>query len=398
MRPPYKIDKCQAVSYGFGIFFIHLPSKCEQTMNRSKEIIRTSWIGIAANVLLAGFKAAVGVLASSVAIVMDAVNNLSDALSSVITIIGTKLSQRPADRKHPFGFGRIEYFSAIIIAVIVLSAGITSLIESVKKIFNPSEPYYTTTTLVVIVVAIVVKLVLGQYVKRKGEQLKSDALIASGSDALFDAVITLATLVSAGVMLLWHVSLDGILGALISIVIIKAGVEMLASPVNELLGTSISAELTSEIKKEVSAFEGVHGVFDLILHNYGPDVKIGSLHINVYDTIPANEIHALTRKITTQMFDKHGIIMTVGIYAIATGNNRRAELQSQVMQALAAHKEIVQVHGFLYSEKDQLLSVDVVPDVSVHDDAALVSQLTSEIQPMVPGMQVSVVVDHNYSE
>ena len=367
-------------------------------MNRSKEIIRTSWIGIAANVLLAGFKAAVGVLASSVAIVMDAVNNLSDALSSVITIIGTKLSQRPADRKHPFGFGRIEYFSAIIIAVIVLSAGITSLIESVKKIFNPSEPSYTTTTLVVIVVAIVVKLVLGQYVKRKGEQLKSDALIASGSDALFDAVITLATLVSAGVMLLWHVSLDGILGALISIVIIKAGVEMLASPVNELLGTSISAELTSEIKKEVSAFEGVHGVFDLILHNYGPDVKIGSLHINVYDTMPAHEIHALTRKITTQMFDKHGIIMTVGIYAIATGNNRRAELQSQVMQALAAHKEIVQVHGFLYSEKDQLLSVDVVPDVSVHDDTALVSQLTSEIQPMVPGMQVSVVVDHNYSE
>ena len=183
-------------------------------MDRSQEIIRTSWIGIIANVLLAGFKAAVGVLASSVAIVMDAVNNLSDALSSVITIVGTKLSQRPADRKHPFGFGRIEYFSAIIIAVIVLSAGITSLIESVKKIFDPTEPSYTTTTLVVIVVAIVVKLILGQYVKRKGEQLKSDALIASGSDALFDAVITLATLISAGVMLLWGVSLDGILGAL----------------------------------------------------------------------------------------------------------------------------------------------------------------------------------------
>ena len=162
--------------------------------------------------------------------------------------MGTKLSQRPADRKHPFGFGRIEYFSAIIIAVIVLSAGITSLIESVKKIFDPTEPEYTTTTLAVIVVAIVVKLLLGQYVKRKGEHLKSDALIASGSDALFDAIITLATLVSAGVMLLWGVSLDGILGALISVVIITAGIEMLASPVNELLGTSIPAELTGEIK------------------------------------------------------------------------------------------------------------------------------------------------------
>ena len=367
-------------------------------MDRSSQIIRTSWIGIITNVLLASFKAVVGILASSVAIVMDAVNNLSDALSSVITIVGTKLSQRPADRKHPFGFGRIEYFCAIIIAVIVLSAGITSLIESVKKIFDPTEPSYTTTTLIVIVVAIVVKLVLGQYVKKKGEQLKSDALIASGSDALFDAIITLATLVSAGVMLLWGVSLDGILGALISIVIIKAGFEMLASPVNELLGTSISAELTNQIKKEVSDFEGVHGVFDLILHNYGPDLKIGSLHINVYDTMSAYEIHGLTRKISTYMYEKHGIIMTVGVYAVATGENRRAELQSKVMQSLAAHNEIVQVHGFYFSEKDNMLSVDVVPDISVHDDATFISQLTNEIQPLVPGMNVVIVIDHNYSE
>ena len=367
-------------------------------MDRNQQIIRTSWIGIAANVLLAGFKAGVGILASSVAIVMDAVNNLSDALSSVITIVGTKLSQRPADRKHPFGFGRVEYFSAIIIAVIVLSAVITSLIESVKKLFNPTAPTYTTLTLVVIVVAIVVKLILGQYVKRKGEQLKSDALIASGSDALFDAIITLATLVSAGVMLLWGFSLDGILGALISLVIIKAGIEMLASPVNELLGTSISAELTSQIKKEVSEFEGVHGVYDLILHNYGPDIQIGSLHINVYDTMSAHEIHGLTRKITMQMIERHNIVMTVGVYAIATGENRRAELQTKVMQTLAAHSEIVQVHGFYYSEKDNMLSVDVVPDISIHDDAALVSQLTAELQPLVPDMQVVIVVDHNYSE
>ena len=271
-------------------------------MDRSQEIIRTSWIGIAANVLLAGFKAAVGILASSVAIVMDAVNNLSDAL------------------------------------------------------------------------------------------------IASGSDALFDAVITLATLISAGVMLLWGVSLDGILGALISIVIIKAGIEMLASPINELLGTSISEEFAKQIQKEVSDFEGVHGVFDLILHNYGPDVKIGSLHINVNDTMSAHDIHGLTRRISTAMYERHGIIMTVGVYAIATGENRRAELQSKVMQTLAAHKDIVQVHGFYYSEKNKYLSVDVVPDISVHDEAAFVSQLTAELQPLVPDQQVVVVVDHNYTE
>ena len=367
-------------------------------MDRSKQIIRTSWIGIGANVLLAGFKAAVGVLASSVAIVMDAVNNLSDALSSVITIVGTKLSQRPADRKHPFGFGRIEYFSAIIIAVIVLSAGLTSLIESVKKIIEPTKPSYTTVTLIVIIVAIAVKIVLGLYVKRKGEQLKSDALTASGADALFDAIITLATLVSAGVMLLWNVSLDGILGALISVVIIKAGIEMLAGPVNDLLGTSIPAELASQIKKEVSEFEGVHGVYDLILHNYGPDVKIGSLHISVYDTMNAHDIHGLTRRISTIMFERHGIIMTVGVYAAATGDNKRTELQNKVIQTLAANKEIVQVHGFYYSEKDNMLTVDVVPDDTTHDDAALVSKLTAQIEPLTPGLQVTIVVDHNYCE
>ena len=367
-------------------------------MDRSSQIIRTSWVGIIANVMLAGFKAVVGAIAGSFAIVMDAVNNLSDALSSVITIVGTKLSMKPADREHPFGHGRIEYFSAIIIAVIVLSAGVTSLIESVKKLFHPTEPNYTTVTLIVIVVAIVVKLVLGRYVKHKGEELKSDALIASGSDALFDAIITLATLFSAVVMLLWDFSLDGILGALISLAIIKAGFEMLASPVNELLGKSIPKELTNQIMKDVSEIEGVRGVYDLVLHNYGANMTIGSLHINVYDTMSAHDIHVLSHKIFNKILEKHNIALTIGIYAIATGDNRRAELQTKIMQIIHNHKEIVQVHGFLYSEGENSLSFDIIPDYSVHDEAALVNQLTEEVKPLVPGMNVTIVVDHNYSE
>lgn len=366
--------------------------------DRSQKIIRTSVIGIAANVLLAAFKATVGLLASSVAIVMDAVNNLSDALSSVITIVGTKLSARPADRKHPYGHGRIEYFSAIIIAVIVLSAGITSLIESVKKLFEPTTPNYTTVTLVVIIVAIVVKLLLGRFVKKQGEKLKSDALIASGSDALFDAIITLATLVSAGIMLLWNVSLDGILGSLISLVIIKAGIEMLASPVNELLGARVSDELVRNIKQEVMEFEGVHGVYDIILHNYGPEVMIGSLHISVDDTMDAYQLHGLSRRIAGKMYMQHGILMTVGVYAVATGENKRAELQNAVLKALSQHQEIVQIHGFYYFEKENLITVDVVPDYSVHDEKALCHQLITELKNLLPDVEVSVVIDHNYSE
>lgn len=366
-------------------------------MNRASQIIRTSVIGIIANVMLAAFKATVGVLASSVAIVMDAVNNLSDALSSVITIVGTKLSQRPADLKHPFGHGRVEYFNAIIIAVIVLSAGVTSLIESVRKIINPTEPSYTTVTLIVIIVAIVVKLLLGMYVKRKGEQLKSDALTASGADALFDSIITLATLVSAAVMLLWNVSLDGILGALISIVIIKAGFEMLSSPINELLGARVSQELLTGLKKDVMAFDGVRGVYDVKLHNYGPDVLIGSLHISVDDTLTAYDIHGLTRAISERMHELHGIVLTVGVYAVSTGSNRRTELQNMVIKTLSGRKDILQLHGFYYYEQDNRLFIDVVPDISVTDESAFAAMLTDELQRLVPGVQISIVIDHNYS-
>lgn len=367
-------------------------------MSRSKEIIRTSVIGIIANVLLASFKAVVGLLANSVAVVLDAVNNLSDALSSVITIVGTKLSLRPADNKHPFGYGRVEYFSAIIIAVIVLTTGITSLVESIKKILHPIEPDYTTVTLVVIIVAILTKLVLGWFVRKKGQQLDSDALIASGSDALFDAVITLATLVSAGIMLLWNVSLDGYLGALISLVIIKAGVEMLSSPINQLLGSQAPPDLIHQIKTDIGGMEPVQGVFDLILHGYGPNLSIGSVHIGVPDTLTAHEIHGLTRRIAERMYDQYGIIMTVGIYSIATGDNKCTELQRNVIQTLSQQEHVLQVHAFYYNKEKNSVSVDVVPDRTVTNDEAFIGLLQEQLKAVAPGMSIGIVIDHNYSD
>ena len=367
-------------------------------MDRSKQIIRTSVVGIVTNALLAGFKALVGLLAHSVAIVLDAVNNLSDALSSVITIIGTKLSVKPADRKHPFGYGRVEYFTAIIISVIVLTTGVTSLVESVKKIIDPVQPEYSTVTLIVIIAAIVTKVVLGLYVRGRGKKLESDALIASGSDALFDAIITLATLISAGVMLIWNVSLDGYLGALISLVIIKAGFEMLSSPINQLLGARVSPELIHQIKEEVTAMEGVQGVFDIILHGYGPNLTIGSLHISVPDTMNAYRIHGLTREITETMLARHGIVMTVGIYANATGDSKSAQLQNTVIKTLAGEEHITQVHAFYYNEAENRISIDVVPDLSITDDQAFTQTLLSRLSAVLPDQQISIVIDHNYSD
>ena len=364
---------------------------------RNKEIIRTSVVGIAANVLLAGFKAVVGAIAGSVAIIMDAVNNLSDALSSVITIVGTKLSARPADGKHPFGHGRIEYFSAIVISIIVLIAGVSSLIESVKKIFNPTKPEYTAFTLVVIVVAILVKLVLGRYVSAKGKKLQSDSLIASGADATFDAVVTLSTLISAGIMLIAGINLDGIFGTLISLVIIKAGVEMLGSPINQLLGTGVSPKLTDEIRKEVEAFPNVHGVYDIILNDYGPNTIIGSLHVNVLDTLTAREIHGLTRDIAEEMFYKHGIIMTVGVYAINT-EGKLGTLQKDVMTFINNQPDVLQSHGFYYYSDKNLVTIDIIPNESVHDDNVFAEEMKEKLNKQFPDYKFSIVIDHNYTE
>lgn len=367
-------------------------------MDRNKQIIRTSYVGVGANVLLASFKAAVGLAAGSVAIVMDAVNNLTDVLSSVITIVGTKLSNRPADHEHPFGHGRIEYFSAIIIAIIVLMAGVGSLIESVRKIIEPTEPQYTAVTLTVVIVAIGVKIVLGRYVKRTGEQLKSDALIASGADALFDAAVTLATLISAGIMLLWNVNLDGIFGTLISLVILKAGYEMLSSPINELLGSRISPEFVAQLKKEVMSFEEVHGVFDIIMNSYGPETIIGSLHVNVPDTMTARDIHRLTRSISSRIYAKFHVILTVGIYAISTDTKGQGRLQYEVMEFATHHDDVMQVHAFFYYEDSNLITIDVVPDDNVKDERQFAATMEKDLRQRFPDYDFSIVVDRNYSE
>ena len=211
-------------------------------ISRNQTIIRTSIIGILANVFLAAFKAVAGLTANSIAIVMDAVNNISDAASSVITIVGTKLAGKEPDRKHPFGYGRIEYLSAMIISILVLYAGITALSESVRKIIYPDTPDYSAVTLIIVAVAVIVKIFLGRYVKHVGEKVHSDSLINSGEDATLDSIISASTLVAAGIYLKFHISLEAWLGAAISLVIIRSGIQMLRDALSQILGQRADAQ------------------------------------------------------------------------------------------------------------------------------------------------------------
>lgn len=295
----------------------------EQT-NRDKTIIRTSIIGILANVFLAAFKAVIGFSSNSIAIVMDAVNNLTDAASSVITIIGTKLAGKEADKKHPFGYGRIEYLSAMIISLLVLYAGITAFVESVKKIIHPETPDYSVVSLVIVAVAVLVKIVLGRYVKGIGKKVNSDSLINSGEDATLDSIISASTLVAAAVYLLSHISMEAWLGAVIAVVIIKSGIEMLRDTLSKILGEGADAELAKEIKGTVTAYPEINGAYDLVLHNYGPDSYTGSVHIEVPNTLSVDELDKLIRKVSLYVYQKHDVLLAaVGVYSLNPGPCQR---------------------------------------------------------------------------
>ena len=323
-------------------------------VSREKTIIKTSVIGIIANVLLASFKAAVGFMTHSIAIVLDAVNNISDASSSLITIVGTKLAGREPDKKHPFGYGRVEYLSAMIISVFVLYAGVTSFVESCKRIVHPETPDYNVVSLIIVAVAVVVKILLGRYVKSVGVRVNSDSLINSGEDARLDSVISASTLVAASIFLLFHVSLEAWLGAVISIVIIKSGVEMLRDTISQILGERNDVELAKNIRRTVESFPDVLGAYDLVLNNYGPETWNGSIHIEVPDTCSADHLDQLIREITMAVLREHRVILTaIGVYSDNTRDEEVMSAKRKVREIALSHEHVRQIHGFyLVKEKN----------------------------------------------
>ena len=364
---------------------------------RNSTIVKTSIIGIIANIFLVAFKAGVGLLSGSIAVLLDAVNNLSDALSSVITIIGAKLAGKKPDKKHPLGYGRIEYLSALIVAFIVIYAGITSFIESVKKIIAPETADYSAVSLVIIAAAVVVKLFLGRYVKKKGESVNSGSLIASGSDALFDALLSFSVLASAVVFLIFGISLEAYVGVVISAFIIKSGIEMMLETLDDILGKRIDGQYLKEIKATIKEVDGVLGAYDLILHSYGPDKYLASVHVEVSETLTAAEIDALERKVSQQVYMKHGIIMTgVGIYSINTSDAEAVKMRAAIDELAMSHSGVLQTHGFYIDKENKSVILDMIIDFSIEDRKALVEHIKRDIEAQFPEYSFTINLDIDF--
>ena len=366
---------------------------------RDKKIIQTSIVGIVANVLLAVFKAVIGLMTNSIAIVLDAVNNASDVASSVVTIIGAKLSKKEPDKAHPFGHGRVEYLSAMVIAVIILYAGVTSAVESIKKIISPDVPEYSTVSLIIVAVAVVVKIILGRYVKTVGVLVKSESLINSGTDASMDAVISASTLVAAVLYLNFKISVEAYLGVIISVFIIKAGIDMLKETLSHMLGEAPDAELASKITETVMEFSEVTGTYDLVLHDYGPDVYQGSLHIEIPDVYTADEIDKLSRKIATEVYAKHNVVLTaIGIYSLNSTDKLAIKIKNTIEELVLMNPYILQMHGFYFNREEASVRFDLVVSFDAKDRKQVFENVVKKIQKHYPEYRIEAVMDTEYSD
>ena len=365
---------------------------------REKTIVKTSVIGIIANVMLSAFKAFVGFASNSIAVTLDAVNNLSDALSSVVTIIGAKLGAKQPDKKHPLGYGRIEYLSSMIVAAIVLYAGITSLVESVKKIISPETADYNAVSLIIISVAIVVKLILGMYVRKKGKKVNSGALTASGSDALFDAILSASVLASAVIFLIWQVSLEAYVGVVIAGFIIKAGIEMMIETLNDIIGKREDAESIKELKQVICEEEAVRGAYDITLFNYGPNKNYASVHIELPDTMTVNEVDVITRRIQLNVLHKTGVILTgIGVYSFNTSDDEAAQIRNAVQKTVMTHDWALQLHGFYVDIQKKTIRFDVVISFDI-DRKEAVELMTKEVLALYPDYSVMVIPDFDVAD
>ena len=366
---------------------------------REKIVIQTSIVGIAANIVLVGLKAAMGILSNSIAIISDAVNNLSDALSSIITIIGTKLANKAPDRNHPYGHGRIEYITALIVSGIVFYAGITALVESTKKIIQPDIPNYQPLTLIILIVGIIIKLTLGFYVKRKGRAVNSDSLVASGLDALNDAILSTSVLIAAILYMVFQINLEAYIGVLVSLYILKTGIELIKASVDDMLGTRIESSLAKKIKQEILKEPAVKGAFDLILNDYGPDKYLGSIHIEVADDLSVAEVDKISRRITKRVMEKYGVVLhTIGVYSVNTKDKNITNIQKRIHEIVFSHSEVLEMHGFHVDETEKVINLDIIIDFAANDSAKIYRAIYDEIQENYPEYSIEVTLDIDTSD
>lgn len=366
--------------------------------SRYLKIVTASVIGILVNVALGVIKIIVGTIANSVAVISDAVNNFSDSISSIVTIVTLAIVGKGATRKHPFGFGRMEYFSSLIISVIIMVTGAQFMIESVKKILHPESTSYTVLTLVLLAVAIVAKILLGLYTKGAGRKTNSPNLIASGQDALSDAIMTGVTLAAAIVNLIFpDLHIDGWVGVLVSIFVIKGGLEILLDVISKLMGERPSLELADKIMDEITSTPGILGAYDLAIHNYGPDTFIANVNLELDESMTMEEGYRLVKPLQIKFLKEYGIFVYFGFYSVNTSDPEIAEMRQTMTDYAMSFKDVLQIHAFYVDKERKFMSFDVVYSFDADDEEAIASKIRKYAEEKYPGYECLTTPDRDFT-
>lgn len=362
------------------------------TESREKTILRTSGIGIAVNLLLGVLKVIFGLFSGSVALISDAVNNITDSSSSLITIIGTKIAGRDATAAHPFGFGRIEYLTSMIIGIIVTVTGFETFISSVKQIIYPQQVSYSVVTVIVIIATMIAKIILGTYTENVGKRVDSGALKASGADSKNDALISLVTLISAGVFLISGFSIDAWAGALISIFIIKTGVEVLMETLSKLLGEKADDEIAAGIIKMISESEVIGDPHDLVINNYGPEMHTGSVNVEIDAGLTIDDVYPIIRDVQANVYAKYKVFLVFGFYAVNSKDPTVIKLTEALQNITGGIDEVAGFHGIYVDHKNKVISLDLTIRFGC-DRKAVCSNVVKRICEQFPDYVVSANID-----
>lgn len=364
---------------------------------RLRLISRTALLGVLANILLAAVKVAAGLLASSIAIVSDGVNNAADALTSTLTLIGTRLAGRHPDAKHPFGYGRIEYLTGLVIAVVILVSGLQMLIESAKLILHPEPLGVSFVSLGIVAVSAVLKFALGLYTITCGKKAQSEALVGVGLECRNDSYISAITIGVALIFLLTGHSLDAYAGVAMSLIILKAGADVLRKTVSELIGRPGEKELAQKIYARIRATPGIVGAADMMLHNYGPGAWSGSVNVEIDHEKTVGEVYGFLHELQLRIMREERVTMVFGVYAVGDDHEEMRHIRRLVSAFVKTHEHVKSYHAVYLESTSGRLYCDFIVDYALKDWDGLREEFLAALLPQLPGVtEIALTIETEF--
>lgn len=364
--------------------------------SREGIITATSGLNIIANILIALSKIVIGMITSSVAIMSEGINNASDVLTSVLAFLGAKLAQKHPDDKHPFGYGRIEYLASLVIATIIVVAGFEMFKSAVDLIFHPAELKVSYISLAIVAVTAVIKFALGTYTIAMGKKAESNSLVGVGSECRGDSFASVITIVSSIIFLVFHKNVDAFAGVLVSILIMRAGFEVLQETVGDLLGRAGEEELAKKLYKEIRSTEGIYSAADMMLHNYGPDDWSGSVNVEIDHKKTVGDVYEFLHDLQLRIMHEYNVTMVFGIYAVDNDSEGGKELRRTIAAFTKDQKHVKSFHAVYRQEETKTIYCDFIVDYDLEDWDGLRAEFEAYMAEKYPEYKIELVIETEF--